>query len=452
MSLPTLSKELLISIFSFLNLSETNNTLSTCKSLHQKSHDPAFLAILMSQLNLCDITHFLPSIPNIPSFFHNIYKNLIFSLQKPHQEISWIPLDASSTDKDQTIYNTLPEGKGFWSTAGCEDENSVHWLLFDLGEDFDSVILKEINIKFQFFYYLYMDTQYNSAFIYPSKYVQVEMGFHPNQPIWASDMLEIGPVQAEDPEINIKVEIFPKVIFARYVKVKFIGMKSRFSIKDNLFYVCVDEVIPELVPCKNIDSHILHEILENTYNNSMEPKYIRDIAEYNKGIVEELADKENDKEAFERILNENSQLKADIGLFSLLIKEGELTDMYLERLSNKQLYLNLLETVLVLNLSLNWDKHNPYDNSEFLKNDKYFTMFWLFYFERRRMREYFYNVFDKGHDKAFGLLQAETPEDVKNVELHSPLEFKKVILLSLLQRHLDDSKKKNAAPLVEDHE
>jgi len=48
----TLAKELLISILSFLDLSQTNDVLSTCQSLH---HDPTFLKIFMSQLNLWDM-------------------------------------------------------------------------------------------------------------------------------------------------------------------------------------------------------------------------------------------------------------------------------------------------------------------------------------------------------------------------------------------------------------
>jgi len=63
----------------------------------------------------------------------------------------------------------------------------------------------------------------------------------------------------------------------------------------------------------------------------------------------------------------------------------------------------------VLNLYLNYDKHNSYDNSTFLKNEKYFIMFWLYFFEKSRLNQYFYNVFGKGYGEAHQLIQTKGP-------------------------------------------
>jgi len=65
------------------------------------------------------------------------------------------------------------------------------------------------------------------------------------------------------------------------------------------------------------------------------------------------------------------------------------------------MHLNFMETVLVMNMSIDWDKINLYGNEEFLKDPKYFGMFWMFYFKDEKMEAYLDGLCYKGWSKAF---------------------------------------------------
>jgi len=44
--------------------------------------------------------------------------------------------------------------------------------------------------------------------------------------------------------LTTTVPIYPDVVVGRFVKVKFLGLVNRHTLKDNLFYLCVDKIVP----------------------------------------------------------------------------------------------------------------------------------------------------------------------------------------------------------------
>jgi len=448
-----LSNEMLISILIYLDLKDITKFLLTSKPLFKKLSDSSFLLILMKQLSIMKITH-LSILPNVVApFFHKIYKIISFGNPKTSQKVPWLPLDSSSTHKNQSIYRTIQGMSGFWSSLPCPNGDQDQFLLYDLGNKFYESLLTKITIEFQYFAYVFQGDQVLGPSSYLSHEIQIEMGFHPNNPIFTQSLKIEQPKQGFQPIFEIP--IFPQVIFARFIKIKFIGMRSRHVLKDNMYYLCVDKVLPEIIFCKDIDFGTLNQVLEETYNktkiekseckrasNSILgislPNYIADISQYNELLVKKMnqgISEKDEKKFFEEIIETNSQLKIDKSFFGYLMNNPTLSDIYLEFLFHKQMHLNYLETLLFLHMSIDWEKMNPFTNNNFLKNEKYFHMFWIYYFNEDKVQKYILNVFEKNSKIAFDLIGNVETSSFEGIEEHEPLELKKLLLLGALQKH-----------------
>jgi len=99
-SIQSLSNELTISILSFLHLKDCVKYMVTSRKNHKKLNDPHFIRLLMSQLRHIHIPTLQPSKSDAISFFKTIYRTLSYLDQLEPAIIPWIPLDATSTDKN----------------------------------------------------------------------------------------------------------------------------------------------------------------------------------------------------------------------------------------------------------------------------------------------------------------------------------------------------------------
>jgi len=344
----------------------------------------------------------------------------------------------------------LPGSQSLWSSFGSHSEDQEQWLLYDLGQDYTRCFVKDITIKFSHFDYVYVNKEPIENPVFPSKYVQVELGFLPNQPVFKSDIIPVRENIQMGEELEITVNIAPLIVFARYIRVKFLGMKNRQTLKDDLFYLCVDKVEPRGVYCDQIPPQVLKKALSNRYfggeTRNIRPReylrdeerlYVEDIQQYNKYFlrrkIENLSIEEN-KEGLRELFEKNSQVKLDKEFLRYLSERDDVAELYLETLSKKQIHLNFLETVLMLNLSIDWEKMNPFIHCSFLKTNKYFEMFWLFHFDSGKLRKYISDIFQKGETEAYRNIEECTSQDIPHLQFYDAGELKKYVMEEGLQQ------------------
>lgn len=203
------------------------------------------MALLMKEMKEQNLVNIWPSKESALQFYEQVYKPLVSICNGDAEILSWLPIDAASTDKNQSIYSTLPNSdEGFWGSLGYDDPKETLAVVFDLGENYQTKLLKDITIIFTHFYYVYQGDESIGTPIYPSKFVEAEISFHPNKPIYTSPRIQVPSTVDIGQQVNIKIPIFPDIVIGRYVKIKFVGLHSKHTLKDDKFYLCVDKIIP----------------------------------------------------------------------------------------------------------------------------------------------------------------------------------------------------------------
>mmetsp|Transcript_10315 Transcript_10315/g.8868 ORF Transcript_10315/g.8868 Transcript_10315/m.8868 type:complete len:168 (+) Transcript_10315:1016-1519(+) len=143
----------------------------------------------------------------------------------------------------------------------------------------------------------------------------------------------------------------------------------------------------------------------------------------------ELRNCGEDKEKLIAFFNSNAHMKYDKVFIKYLMDNEKIADIYFEHLFTMQVYLNMLETIAVLSLSLDWEKlKEGSENQNFLKNQKYLGMFWLFYYVQDELYQYLGNSLQQSPEKAFELVKPENVKEVDKVQLCGALELKKILL------------------------
>lgn len=91
-----------------------------------------------------------------------------------------------------------------------------------------------------------------------------------------------------------------------------------------------------------------------------------------------------------------------------------------------------------MNLSIDWDRMNMYTTDDFLKNAKYFGMFWMYYFRQDKIIAYLDGLCFKGWSKAFDEdVEEEQVEDAESIEILGSLELKKIVFSTILKNYLE---------------
>lgn len=448
-SLDKLSSDIFALIFSYVDIKDVLSFTRTSKSNYAMLQDPVFIQRFLNFQRIFSFSNVRISKEKAIPFFNEVFKKLCV-LSNPNQDeiLNWLPLDASSTDKNEAIYLTMPERDGFWGSVGYVNGEEILEAIFDLGEG-SKTFLKEVEVVFTHLEYVYVNGGVIGSPIYQSKSLQIELGFHPDKPAYISPEIPVKSTVVKGEELSVTIPIYPNIVFARYVKVKFIGLQSRFTLKDNLFYLCVDSILPKGKKIANIDGQLVDECLQAFYSNNQqqgdhainsentqiqeedyEKTYIKDLVSYNKRKFAEIekAFSEEKLDQVEIIFKRNAQLKSDKNFFIFLMQNPDIGDLYLEHLFKKQNYLNGLETVLMLNLSMDLSMVNQ-NLSNIIKEDKYHSMFWLFCVNSDDLTTYLENVFTKGVDEANDALSDESVDNVDDISFHHGLDFQKIFWL-----------------------
>ena len=182
------------------------------------------------------------------------------------EDLTLCSVDASNTEGTQFIYHTTGPSYGFWSTQGHQEGESEHYLLYRL--DSELAIPTEVVVEFMYFSYVHQGNTLIGNPVFPSKSIVVELSMVPSQPIYTSKVHEVKHI------INdriMKIPIIPKIVVARYLKIRLIGMQSKHTLKDNLFNLCVKHVSCKgyhLVPKDSPFSALIDEAVRGFYQKN----------------------------------------------------------------------------------------------------------------------------------------------------------------------------------------
>mmetsp|Transcript_10315 Transcript_10315/g.8869 ORF Transcript_10315/g.8869 Transcript_10315/m.8869 type:complete len:134 (+) Transcript_10315:503-904(+) len=126
-------------------------------------------------------------------------------------------------------------------------------------------LVKEVNIVFTHFYYVYVEGEIIGNPVYQSKTVTVEIGFCPSKPIFVSEHYECSTAVKMGENIKVTIPVTPTPVLGRYIKVNFHGYRCRHTLKDNRFYLCIDSIIPKGIKFAEGDRDMMERSIESYY-------------------------------------------------------------------------------------------------------------------------------------------------------------------------------------------
>ena len=383
--LEKLPLEILLHISYFFDVSSLINLRNSCKQLLTIMDSPKFVSVYLMKNSLLRAINLQPSPSDTYRFFNKIFRRLA-NESDPRSGNSPDSLEiesvaASTTERNHYVYLT-EQSHGFWCSTGASDENGEEYLLYKLNSELAVPAL--VFIEFAFFSQFPNDSQ-----VFPSKYVQIEFSFVPSKPIYVTPKYE---VKSDFRDRSLEIPVLPNILVARYMKVKFIGAKTRNIRRDNLLYICVDSVIcfgHKLEKSEKKDSFggLIHRSVQYFYgksrdrdqanSESMEEEspvksFVKSgldcmmIDESKEAEVSELIDNGYDIERHNQLLFnvfkgeskkdlmslvcQNLHLLDSEAFFQLLLADEELGESYLTAKAKKCNFLSPLEVPLYLHL------------------------------------------------------------------------------------------------------
>lgn len=236
LSLPTV---IVLEISYFLDVETFLKFRHACKSLKKLTCSEEFFQVYIRNTSVLKFLNLRPETSEAETFYTHVFYTLSKQLNfKKEDPLELIPIGASSSYSDQFIYATAHDSQGFWSSLGTTETNKEEYLFYRF--DCELAVPTMVIVEFFYFRYVHQGGVMIGNPVFPSKFVQVELSLVPDKPIYISPKYE---VKDKIKDTVIKIPIFPNLLWARYLKVKFYGMQCKHTLKDNLYYVCVDSVV-----------------------------------------------------------------------------------------------------------------------------------------------------------------------------------------------------------------
>lgn len=272
-----------------------------------------------------------PSVERVSQFFISLIKQVkIYNFHNLQLE----GIEASSTDYNQSIFNTLIEKcSKYWSSRGSETQEAEEYLLFAF-KNFS--MLKSLKVDF------FPATEYEHENDYPSNQIKISLGLSQSEWFYESKPFQVNNSMSVDLNIENDVSI------ARFIKVTFIGKPNQQD-SDELYYVAVQRIqafgynIDPWDGSQLISNSLFLQSLCNYYNTpvSLEDCKLIRASQYYIDDIEK-----------HRTLSNTNQLLRDFGD---LLKDTKCTDddrwQFLENHKELLLELQMFEDVLRYNSS-----------------------------------------------------------------------------------------------------